>query len=176
MPTPTISRPVAADYPPYFATYIDKVPAGDVLEILKSQIDETIKTLSKVKESDAGYRYAPGKWNIREVVRHIADTERVFIYRAVCFARGETQPLPGFDENVYAANSEADTRTLVEHLEELRTQRAATVSFLAGVSPEALMRRGTANNREYVMRAIPFIIAGHERHHLGVLRERYLKG
>lgn len=174
MPTATISRPVPSDYPPYFATYIDKVPDGDVIDLLKSQIEDTVKTLSAVKEADAGFRYAPGKWSIREVVGHVVDTERIFMYRAVCFARGETNPLPGFDEKVYAANSGADAKPLSAHLDEFRTQRAATVSFLSGLAPEALLRRGTANNREYVMRAIPFIIAGHERHHMGVIRERYL--
>ena len=173
MSTATISRPAPSDYPPYFATYIDKVPEGDVLEILKNQIENTVKTLSRVKESDAGFRYAPGKWSIREIVGHVADTERIFVYRAVCFARGESQPLPGFDENTYAANSGADAKSLADNLNELRTQRAATISFFAGASAEALARRGTANNREYVMRAIPFIIAGHERHHMGVIQERY---
>ncbi|MSR05891.1 MAG: DinB family protein [Gemmatimonadetes bacterium] len=174
MATVTIPRPVAADYPPYFAQYIEQVPDGDVIDLLKSQVEDTMKTLSAVKEAEAGFRYAPGKWSIREVVGHVVDTERIFVYRAVCFARGETNPLPGFDENVYAANSGADGKSLVAHLDEFRTQRAATVSFLSGLSAEALLRRGTANSREYVMRAIPFIIAGHERHHLGVIKERYL--
>ena len=174
MSTVTISRPAASDYPPYFAQYIDKVPEGDVLALLTSQIDETVQALSKVKEADAGFRYAPGKWSIREVVGHITDTERIFVYRAVCFARGETQPLPGFDENVYASNSGADAKSLAANLNELKTQRAATIAFFAGASAEGLARRGTANKREYVAGAIPFIVAGHERHHLGVLKERYL--
>lgn len=174
MTTATISRPAASEYPPYFAQYIDKVPDGDILDLLRHQIDNTVQTLSRVKEADAGFRYAPGKWSIREVMGHVVDTERIFVYRAVCFARGETQPLPGFDENTYAANSNADTRPLADHLAEFRTTRAATLSFLSGLSAEALGRRGTANNREYVTRAIPFIIAGHERHHMGVLAERYL--
>lgn len=174
MSTATISRPAPSDYPPYFATYIDKVPDGDILELLHNQIQNTVHTLSRVKEADAGFRYAPGKWSIREVVGHVVDTERIFVYRAVCFARGETQPLPGFDENTYAANSGADAKPLKEHLAEFQTQRAATLSFLRGVPADALTRRGTANNKEYVMRAIPFIIAGHERHHMGVLADRYL--
>lgn len=171
----SISRPAPADYPPYFAQYIDKVPPGDIIDLLTTQIEETIRVLSPVKETDAGFRYAPGKWSIREVVGHVVDTERIFVYRAVCFARGETQPLPGFDENAYAANSGADGKPLAKHLAEFRAQRAATISFLQGLPAEALTRRGTANNREYMMASIPFIIAGHERHHLGVLQGRYLK-
>ena len=174
MTTATISRPVASDYPPYFAQYIDKVPDGEIMELLENQVANTVKTLSRVKEADAGFRYAPGKWSIREVVGHVVDTERIFVYRAVCFARGEKQSLPGFDENEYAANSGADAKPLAEHLKELQVQRAATIAFFSGAPAEAFARRGTANNREYVMRAIPFIIAGHERHHMGVLSDRYL--
>src|SRR5262245_37603421 len=174
MTTAAIPRPVADDFPPYFATYIDKVPAGDVLELLRTQIDDTIRTLSKVKEKDAGYRYAPGKWSIKEVVEHVVDTERIFVYRALCFARGEKQSLPGFEENDYAANSGSDQKPLLDILNELKTQRASTIAFFSGVPADALKRRGTANNREYAMYSIPYIVAGHERHHLGVLKERYL--
>ncbi len=169
-----IARPAPSDYPPYFATYVDKVPAGDILDLLRAQLDDTMRALAGVPESDAGYRYAPGKWSIREVIGHVVDAERIFVCRGVCFARGERQPLPGFDENAYAAASGADGKPLAVHLEELRTQRAATLGFLAGLPAEALARRGTASGNICTVGAIPYIIAGHERHHLGVLRERYL--
>src|SRR5688572_28552667 len=112
MTTATISRPAASEYPPYFAQYIDKVPECDILNLLRNQVDNTVQTLSRVKESDRGFRYAPGKWSIREVAGHVVDTERIFVSREVCCARGDTQHLPGLDENEYAAWSNADARPL----------------------------------------------------------------
>src|SRR5437867_5253835 len=101
MPAVKISRPEPTEYVAYFAQYIDKVPKGDVMALLAKQVEETAGALAKLSEKDAAFRYAPGKWSIKEIVGHVADTERIFVYRALCFARGEKQLLPGYDENEY---------------------------------------------------------------------------
>jgi len=175
MASVTIARPDPSEYVPYFAQYVDKVPPGDVLALLGKQGDETVAALKGLSDQQALYRYAPGKWSIKQVVGHISDTERVFVYRALCFARGDQQGLPGFDENEYVAGARFDDRPLSDHLAELRAVRVATVTFFAGLNQEELLRTGVANQRKYTVRAVAFIIAGHERHHLALLRERYLK-
>ena len=172
----TIPRPASTEYVPHFARYVDLVPEGDVLDLLRRQVDETASLVGTLSDRESEHRYAEGKWSIKEVIGHVSDTERVFVYRALCFARGETAGLPGFDENEYARHSNAGSRPMGELLAELRTVRAATLSFFSGLSEEALLLRGTANRREYSVRSVAYIIAGHERHHTGIIRERYLPG
>ncbi|MEP6692768.1 MAG: DinB family protein [Gemmatimonadaceae bacterium] len=174
MPAVTIARPDASEYAEYFGRYVSKVPEGDVLALLTRQIDETTSMLGALNNEDAEYRYGPDKWSIKEVVGHMADTERIFVYRALCFARRETVALPGFDENAYVANTSFDDRPLADLLGELRAVRAATIAFFKGLTDAELDHRGTANDREYTVRAIAYIVAGHERHHSLILRERYL--
>jgi hypothetical protein len=169
-----IPRPAPDEYVPYFGGYIGEVPPGDVLEILERQMVETQDLLRSLPASRAMHRYAPGKWSIKEVVGHLSDTERIFTYRALCFSRGERAPLPGFAEDEYVAAAGFDTRSLADLARELETVRAATLTLFRGLSDELLLRRGTANAKPYTVRAIAFIIAGHERHHVRVLRERYL--
>jgi hypothetical protein len=170
----TIPRPSPDEYAPYFGRYIDEVPSGDVLETLQRQMAEAQALLHGIPESRALHRYAPGKWSIKEVVGHVSDTERIFTYRALCFARSERAPLPGFEEDEYVAAAGFDTRPLSDLARELGSVRVATLALFRGLSDEALLRRGTANARPYSVRAIAYIIAGHERHHARVLRERYL--
>jgi hypothetical protein len=174
MSSAVITRPDASEYAPYFAAYVANVPAGDVLAVLTRQVEDTCSLLSGLSDVEAGYRYAPGKWSIKEVIGHVTDTERIMTYRALCFARGETAMLPGFDENTYVANASFDARSLADLLAELRAVRAATVPFFASLNEQELARRGRANNRDYSVRAFPYIIAGHEQHHANILRERYL--
>ena len=173
--TTTIPRPDTGEYAPYFGTYISQVPDGDVMTLLERQIGETDAMLRNLTEAQAGTRYAEGKWSIREVIGHLADAERVFCYRALSFARGDTQPLPGFDENAYVPAANFDARTLDSLAGEFTAVRRATVAFLETLDADAALRRGTANNLELSARAIAYIIAGHERHHVKILRERYLK-
>ena len=172
----TIARPASTEYVPYFARYVDLVPDGDVLELLRRQVDETAALVGKLSDRDAEYRYAEGKWSVKEVIGHLSDCERIFVYRALCFARGEKAALPSFDENEYARASNAGTRALGELLAELRTVRSATLSFFSGLDADALLRRGVASQREYTVRALAWITAGHERHHCNIIRERYLPG
>jgi len=172
----TIARPASTEYVPYYATYVDQVPEGDVLGLLRRQVEATAGAVASLNDGDADFRYTEGKWSIKEVIGHIADVERIFVYRALCFARGEPAGLPGFDENEYARQSNAASRPLKDLVDELRTVRAATLSFFSGLSEKELLRRGTANRNGYSVRSLAFIIAGHERHHVTILRERYLAG
>lgn len=174
MSTATIARPDAAEYAPFFETYVAQVPAGDVLDTLERQSEELPTLLSGLSERDAEYRYAPGKWSIKEVVGHINDAERIFVYRALCAARGERVELPGFDEEAYVTGARFDRRSLPELLAEFRTVRAATLTFFSGLDEDALARAHVANKKPYTVRALAYIIAGHERHHVRLLRERYL--
>src|SRR4029077_5181557 len=121
------------------------------------------------------HRYAPGKWSIKEVIGHVSDAERVFSHRALRFARGDRTRLPGFDEKAYTPAGRFDARPLPDLAAELDAVRHATIALFAGLDSEALARRGPANNKEVSVRALAYIIAGHERHHVGILRERYLK-
>lgn len=172
----TIARPASTEYVPYFARYVDLVPEGDVLDLLRRQVDETAALVGKLSDRDAEYRYAEGKWSIKEVIGHLADAERIFLYRAVCFARGEPKELPGWDENEYVARAAFGARRLADLVAELKAARAAAVSFFAGLDAEELLRKGTANQRGYSVRAVAYIAAGHERHHCNIIRERYLPG
>ncbi|MFI5209153.1 MAG: DinB family protein [Gemmatimonadales bacterium] len=166
-------RPAEDEYSPYFATYIGHVPAGDVLETLTRQLDDTAAFLAMVSPSQAAYRYAPGKWSVKEIVGHLSDAERIFAYRALRFGRGDPTPLSSFDENRYVPESGADARSIEELAQEFAAVRRATLALLAGLPPAAWSRRGEASGKMISVRALAWIIAGHELHHLGVLRSRY---
>ncbi len=168
-------HPDPSEYAPHFQGYIDHTAnAGDVCAALETQLGEIRALVGGLDAAKAGYRYAEGKWTIREVIGHITDGERVFGYRAMCIARGETQSLPGFDENVYAAHSSADARSLDDLLGELADLRSANVRMLRALTPEAWSQIGMANNKPISTRAVAYVILGHGRHHMKVLRERYL--
>src|SRR5579859_1062997 len=153
--------------------YIDLVPEDDIFSALESQTRETERILRSISEEKSKYRYAPEKWSIKTVLRHVTDTERIFGYRMVAFARGDTQPLPGFDENIYAAGAGADERRFADLIEEWRTVRAATIAMLRGLSAAAWDRSGSAGGAKRSVRGIAFNTLGHERHHMRVLREKY---
>lgn len=167
-------RPLPSEHAPYYSSYIALVPDGDVVETLRGQIGETTALLLSQPESAGGRRYAEGKWSVREVVGHLADAERVFSYRALRFARADETNLPGFNENAFAARSNADARTLASLCDELTAIRAATVSLFASLDGEAWERLGTANSAVMSVRALAWVCAGHELHHRAILRERYL--
>jgi hypothetical protein len=158
----------------YYFTYIDKVPAGDILGIIEGQLSDTVALYGDIPEPQSLHRYAPDKWSIREVVSHLNDTERLFVFRAMWFARGFESPLPSFDQDIAMATAAADARPLSSHLEEFRTIRAATLTFFRGLSTEAWARRGTASGNPFSVRALAYIVAGHTIHHDKIVRERYL--
>lgn len=169
-----IARPNEDEYAQYFHRYIARVPDGNLIEILNEQAVATRAMLGPLSDTDARFRYGPDKWSIKEVLGHVTDTERIMAYRALCFARGEQGVLPSFDENAYVKASRFDERALHAELAELALVRAATVAFFDGLSQEELMRRGRTPSGEYSVRALGYIIAGHERHHQQILNERYL--
>jgi hypothetical protein len=170
-----IARPQSNEYPPYYAGYIAHVPDGELVDLLRSEIGETLSLVRGIPEERASHRYGPGKWSIKEVVGHMADVERIMGYRLLRIARGDTTPLPGFDENAYVPMANFEARSLASLAKEFEQVRRATIAFMETLEPEAAARRGTANNMEISARAIAYIIAGHERHHVRILRERYLK-
>jgi len=171
----TISRPEPSEYVPYYQTYISKVPPkGDLLTVLEDQRRETQHLLAGLADAKALHRYAPGKWSIKEVVGHVTDTERVFGYRALVFGRADESPLPGFDEKSWVPAGRFDARPLKDLAAELDAVRRGTIALFSGLDTDALGRRGTANNNPISVRALGWIIAGHERHHVAIVRERYL--
>ncbi|MBK7704150.1 MAG: DinB family protein [bacterium] len=171
-----LPRPVPGDHAPYYGKYIEPVLDSDILSTLMAQITEAQSLLQSLDEKSALHRYAPGKWSIKELLGHLIDTERLFLYRATSIARADPTELPGMDENAWVAGADFDRIPLADLLDEFVNLRRSTVRFFAALSPEALARAGTANNNRIVVRAIPYITAGHAAHHLEVLRTRYLTG
>jgi len=170
----SIARPNSSEHHEYYSRYISKVPDGDLITLLQGQARETDALLRGLSEERANYAYAPGKWTIKEVVGHISDAERVFAYRALTVARNDKTPLPSFDENAWARESNASSRSLADLLDEFQAVRAATIQFARGMDPEHGARIGTASGNPISPRALLYIAAGHERHHVDLLKERYL--
>ena len=168
-----IPRPGANEYNPYYATYISKVGGDDALPALESQIGQTLALLGTVDESRALHRYGEGKWSIKEVVGHLTDAERVFGYRALRFGRADFTPLPGFDENAYVPAARFDAQSYRELVAAYGRVRAASVDLFRSLDSEALARVGEASGKPISVRALAWIIAGHELHHVALLRERY---
>jgi hypothetical protein len=165
--------PEPGEHAPHHAHYISLV-TGSVLRRLEEQVQEVDNALSGVGEETAGYRYAAGKWSVREVIGHLADAERVYQYRALCFARGDSATLPQFDPDGYVASAGFDARPLAGLIAEWQAVRAATLAFFANLPAEAWSRGGTMGGNPLTVRALAYIAAGHVAQHLNVLRERYL--
>ena len=176
MTPPVIHRPDDTEYLGYYSRYISLVPEGDILVTLVRQNEATMALLRGLSESQGGFRYAPGKWSIRELVAHMSDTERIFAYRALRFARADETPLAGFEENDYVRNGSFDRFALADIVTGFESVRRSTLSLFRLMSDEATTRRGKANNAEISVRALLYVLAGHELHHMNVLRTRYLEG
>jgi len=174
MPTSLIPRPADDEYSPYYAGYIARVPDGDLCATLAAQLTDTRALVHAIPEARGTHRYAPGKWSIKEVLGHVIDTERIMSYRALRFARADETPLPGFEQNDYVPAGGFDRRTLQDLSEELAAVRQATIHQLRHLDPAALTRRGTASGMQVSVRALAYIIAGHERHHVEILKTKYL--
>ena len=172
----TIERPEDGEYLEYYSRYISLVPEGDILATLAKQNQATIALLRGLSEAQGGYRYAPDKWTVKELVAHVCDAERVFAYRAMRFARADETPLAGFDENAYVKNGSFDECSLADIVTGFENVRSSTLSLFTLMSPQASTRRGKANNAEISVRALAYILAGHELHHMNILRTRYLEG
>jgi len=167
-------RPQENAYGDYYKNYISLVEENDLFSALDNSAKRSSEFWSALTEKQGAFRYAEGKWSIKELLQHIIDTERIFSYRALAFARGEKTALPGYDENEYADNCFADDCTLASLVEELGTLRQSTIQLFTSIKKDRLNLIGTASNSPLSPRAAGFIIVGHEIHHMNVLSERYL--
>jgi hypothetical protein len=171
--TPTIARPEPAEYSPYHEGYISLVPGDDILSTLDSQRRQMLILLSGRDESEGDFRYAPGKWSVKEVLGHVCDTERIFAYRALRIARGDRTPLAGFEQDDYIRNGPFAARQLPDLIEDYIAVRRATLTLFRNFDEAAWLRSGIANNNEISVRALAYITAGHELHHRRILEEKY---
>ncbi len=169
-----IARPAPDEYAPYYGQYISQVPGDDALPVLTASRATTTALFAGIPAAKGGYRYAPGKWTVCEVVGHLSDAERIFCYRLLRIARGDATPLASFDENVYVPEGRFEERSLADVAAEFATVRDATLSLLRSLDPSRLERRGIASEKPVSARALAWIMAGHELHHLRVLGEKYL--
>ena len=168
------TKPAKSEFLPYYERYIALVPDGDVISTLANQIGETLALLRGLPASSSTYRYAPGKWSVNELVGHMIDSERLFAGRALRFGRNDPTPIPGFEQDDYVRNSSFDAYPLSELASELEAVRQSTLFLFRHMDEEAWTRRGIANNAEVSVRALAYIIAGHELHHREILNTRYL--
>jgi hypothetical protein len=171
MPTP---RPSSDEYAPYYHAYISRVGDGDIIDILREQGEALRGLFARVPAERGAFAYAPGKWTLSEMLLHVVDTERVFSYRALRIARGDTVPLHGFEQNDWVPLSGAADRSLASIVSEFATVRAATVALFTGLPAAAWDRRGSASGFTVSVRALAFKCAGHALHHEGIVREKYL--
>ncbi|WP_264807141.1 DinB family protein [Cytobacillus sp. NCCP-133] len=169
-----LKKPEANEYALYYQNYVNLVPDGDLLEILHGQIKDTINLVKDLNDEQARFRYAPEKWTIKEVIGHITDTERIMAYRLLCISRGETAMLPGYDDNEYVKKGSFNRFSIQELLEQLSIVRQGTTALLKSLGEEDLMRHGNANGTEVTVRAIAYIMAGHELHHRNLIKDRYM--
>lgn len=167
-------RPEPSEYAPYYERYVKLVESHDVVGALRGQIEDSLATLRGVSAEASLARYAPGKWSMREVVGHVIDAERIFAYRALRFGRGDRTALPGFEQDDYIPAARFDRRPWPDLLSEWEAVRRTSVLLFEGFDDEAWVRRGVASENEMSVRGVAYVIAGHERHHMGVLREKYL--
>jgi uncharacterized damage-inducible protein DinB len=167
------ARPEAESFPPYYRKYIDLVPDGDLRRLLPVIFDADFRALRTITPEQERHRYASGMWSIRECVGHMIDTERVFAYRALRIARGDQTALPGFDENLFVSNARYDDIPLEQILGEMMAVHAATIMLFENMADDAFDRVGTASGGAVSVRALAYMIAGHELHHMNVFRERY---
>ena len=173
MTTSLRARPESAEYAPYYHGYITSVPDGDIVELLRTGTRELLDAIARIPEERGGHRYGPDKWTIREVIGHLIDAERIFTYRALRFARADQTLLPGFDENEFVKAAGSERRTLADLARELAAVRESTVLLFQSFPEEVWTRTGNANGVGMSVRAVAYVVAGHPRHHLRILRERY---
>ena len=168
------NRPQPGQYAAFYEKYIALVPEGDYQTILEHQMQAWRQLPGSLTDKQADFRYAPGKWSVKEVVGHVTDAERIFSYRLLRIARGDQTPLPGFEQDDYIAGANFDAQTLADLTTEFELIRRSNLAMLKQFSDEAWVRRGTASDNPISVRALAYIMAGHEAHHLNILRSRYL--
>ena len=168
------TRPEAGEIEDPYRTSFDQVPEGHVLDIMARENVDTGRLLATIGEERSHYRYAPNKWSVKEVVGHLADSERIMSYRALSFARGEKRDLPGYEQDDYAATGRFDARPLADLMQEFAVIRASTIAMFRGFDDGMLRACGSASGCSFTVRALAYVICGHEIHHKKILRERYL--
>ncbi|EHQ26838.1 DinB family protein [Mucilaginibacter paludis] len=168
-----MAKPITGEYAPVHETYISKVGEGDIIEILKSQQESTYAFFKNRPTHKATYAYAEGKWTVKQVLGHMIDTERIMTYRALRIARNDATPLPGFEQDDYVANSRHNDFDLMDMAEEFKLLRQVNLYFFKSLNNEEKQRAGLASNYSVTVNALLYIIAGHEAHHLQILKERY---
>jgi uncharacterized damage-inducible protein DinB len=174
VPNVAATQPETTEYNPYYGKYLSLVPEGDVVATLSRQLEDTLSLLRGLSEEQADSRYAPDKWSIKEVVGHVLDTERIFGHRAFRFARNDQAALPGYEQDDYVRAGNFGKRQLSELADEFEHVRRANLLLLRSLDDEAWLRRGVANDSEVSVRALAYILAGHETHHKQIIREKYL--
>lgn len=172
-PAVDVARPEPGEYAPYYDRYISLIPGNDILSTLDEQRRQMLLLLSCRDEAEGNFRYAPDKWNAKEVIGHVNDTERIFAYRALRIARGDQTPVEGFEQDDYVRNGPFAHRTLSDLIEDYIAVRRATLSLLRNLDEAAWLRRGVANKNEVSVRALAYVIAGHELHHRRILEQKY---
>jgi uncharacterized damage-inducible protein DinB len=168
------NKPQPGDYSPYFEKYLQQLPDEPLMALLEKQPEQLAGILAEVSEDQAEKPYAPGKWNAKQVLGHMMDTERIMLYRALCISRGEQGSLPGFDENAYVAQADFSSRTVESLLQEYRISRQNSLVFFQNLEEGARQRRGLCNGASTTVNGLLGIMVGHERHHLNLFKERYL--
>lgn len=167
------ARPDPNEYAPYYQNYIEKVPEGNLLDIFKNLMEETTTLINSLSSEQAARQYNPDKWSVSEVIGHIIDNERIMGTRALCISRGETKQLPGYDQELYIANGNYAVRSLKSLSKEYRMLRSSHIEMFSGFSSDMLQIKGNADGKLVSVRAVAFIMAGHERHHLDILYDKY---
>ena len=162
------------EYNPYYGAYIDKATSTDIIEGLSYNLKSISSFFESIPKSKEDYTYANGKWTIKDILLHLIDTERVFSYRALRIARGDATPLPGFDQDIFVENALANNRTMISLIEEYKSLRRSTLLLFKTFTPEMLMATGTASDSIISVRAIGYILSGHENHHRMIIEDRYL--
>jgi uncharacterized damage-inducible protein DinB len=169
-----LPRPLASEYPEYYQPYVSLVPEDNLLTLLKGNLVKTIELFESLSEDDGLFRYAENKWSIKEVLGHMADTERIMSYRLLRVGRGDQTALAGFNENDYVQSSQINKLPIKSILEDFIATRKATLTLFQNMPEESWANIGFANNTEVTARAIGYIIAGHALHHFNIIRDRYL--
>jgi uncharacterized damage-inducible protein DinB len=169
------AKPAPTEHAPEFSNYVALVAEGDIIQTLEQQIENSLSLLRTIPSDKANFRYAPDKWSVKQLLGHLIDSERIFSYRALSFARNDQAPLPGYEQNDYVREADFDSRNLADMVEEYATVRRATIQLFRPLNETEWLRHGKANENDVSVRALAYIIAGHELHHMDVLRTRYLQ-
>jgi hypothetical protein len=172
----SLRRPLPGEHDAAYGPYLAEAPEGEVLALLQAQVEAVAQVFAGLSEAQGTHRYAPGKWSLKDLLQHLSDAERIFAYRCLRIGRGDATPLPGWEEDDYAATAQADARSLSELMAEFQAIRTASLTLFRGLPEAAWGNQGTTNGRSITARCIPFVCLGHAEHHLAVIRERYLPG